>query len=347
MTNYLCNTFRRVKANWEASMKNKKLGLILLFSFAVALTGCNKEENITDVSAVEEDETGFGITLEEQQMCAEYAAGVLMKYNAGSNMRVLEGKKLEIQKAEEQKKKEQEEKRQQLANEYEASKEKETGKKKDGSGEHSGNSSGVKSGVTNYINDMSVATGTDSFSIRYDGYEVAKSYSENDDFFSVDAVKGKILVIAKFLVTNNGSDTESFNMYSNGGKYSLNLNGESYKAQQTLLLNDLSMYKGEVNSGETIHTVLVFEIAEEKVSDVNNMELDITVEDAVSTMILQADGGNDVPVAEETMDIAEEYQAALQAEENAATEETAPEAETESNGGNVTVVGSNNSISYE
>ena len=39
---------------------------------------------------------------EEQKMYAEYAAGVLMKYNAGTNNRVLEGQKLIQQEAKEE-----------------------------------------------------------------------------------------------------------------------------------------------------------------------------------------------------------------------------------------------------
>jgi len=151
-------------------MKNRKISLMLLFSFALTLTGCNKEENIQNQNQVvvtetpeEIDETGFGITLEEQRMCAEYAAGVLMKYNAGSNMRVLEGMKLQNMEAKEQAQKAQEEKREQLAAEYQANK-KESSEEKSNKDNSLGNSSSDSAAAISYISDMSVATGTDAFS---------------------------------------------------------------------------------------------------------------------------------------------------------------------------------------
>jgi len=346
--------------NLEDSMKKRNLSLILLCSFALALTGCNKGDKTENGDVVVEtqtpeeiDETGFGITLEEQRLCAEYAAGVLMKYNAGSNMRVLEGKKLVQMDAKEQAKKAQEEKREQLAAEYQANKKQNSSQKEEQTSSNGSSSSDVTPTIS-YINDMSTATGTDAFSIQYDGYEITDSYSgEEGEFFAIEAVKGKVLLVAKFAVTNISGQTENFNMYSNQGKYRLHLNDGSYKAQQTLLLNDLSMYKGDVESGATMETVLVFEVPQEKVASVDKMELSITIGDEVNTMLLQ--GGNSLvnvseEIKEETgSDLAEEYEAALQAEEEAmnnAVEMDEEETE-ESSGGNVTTVGSNNSITHE
>lgn len=347
--------------NLEDSMKKRNVSLILLCSFALAMTGCNKEENAGngEVAVVEQvpkevDETGFGITLEEQRLCAEYAAGVLMKYNAGSNMRVLEGKKLVQMDAIEQAQKAQQERREQLASEYQANKKQNNKKEDKTSGDKSANGSSSSVSTVNYINDMSVAAGTDAFSINYDGYEVTSSYSGTEgDFFAVEAVKGKVLLVTKFAVTNISGQTENLNMYSNQGKYRLNVNGEYYKAQQTLLLNDLSMYKDDIESGATVETVLVFEIPEDKVSNIGLMELNITIGDEVNTMLLQ--GGTAVVNVEETVEeennseLAEEYEAALLAEEEAMenSQETESNETEESSGGNVTVVGSNNSITHE
>ena len=204
----------------------------------------------------------------------------------------------------------------------------------------------------NYINDLSTATGTEAFSIQYDGYEVTSSYSGMEDFFTVEATPGKVLLVTKFAVTNISDQSENLNLYSAQTKFKLKLNEESYKAQQTLLLNDLSMYKEDLEAGATAQTVLVFEIPEASASNTGNMELKITVEDKESTMLLQ--GGSAVvnvkeEQSEEVTDLAAEYEAALQAEE-ANQEEVDSESgtmEEEKSGGNVTVVGSNHSISYQ
>ena len=76
-------------------MKKSKIIFFLIICILVTvLTGCSKKEAEDIVSIEVEEENMFGLTESEQMMYAEYAAGVLMKYNAGSNMRVLEGQKL-------------------------------------------------------------------------------------------------------------------------------------------------------------------------------------------------------------------------------------------------------------
>ena len=138
-----------------------------------------------------------------------------------------------------------------------------------------------------------------------------------------------------------------FDLASKQGKYMLNVNGASYKAQQTLLLNDLGMYQGEVEAGANVETVLLFEVPAETVSEIGNMELSIEVGDKVNTMLLQ--GGSVTANTSETQnnedvsDLAEEYEAALLEEEQNALEESSEteeeETQNENDGGNVTVIG--------
>ena len=76
-------------------MKKNKLGFLLIICAAsLMFVGCNKKETEVVTGIEIEEENMFGLTESEQKMYAEYAAGVLMKYNAGSNMRILEGQKL-------------------------------------------------------------------------------------------------------------------------------------------------------------------------------------------------------------------------------------------------------------
>ena len=338
--------------------KMKLTSFLIIGMCSVMLVGCNKEkEDVAAEAVIEaEEENMFGLTAGEQRMYAEYAAGALMKYNAGSNMRILEGQTLINQEAKEKAAKEQAEKRAQLAAEYEANKKENSDKKND---QNSGDgSSGSSEGVAiSYITDMSQATGTDAFSIIYDGYEITDSYpnSGEDILMAMDATSGKLLLVTKYKVTNISGQTENLNIFSKQGKFKLKLNGKSYKSQYTLLLDDLSMYKGDLEAGETMEGVLIFEIPEAEASNVNDMVLSITVDGESSSM--QLEGGSTVmwtetveeaeseedsivtesieldqneldenPQDEEYNDLAEEYMEALEAE-NA--------------GGNVTVVGSN------
>jgi len=270
-------------------MKKNKLVSLLMISMSLAmLVGCNKEkEEVTAQIVVEEERNMFGLTEGEQKMYAEYAAGVLMKYNAGSNMRVLEGRELVNQEAKEQAAREQAAKREQAAAEYAANAAKENEKKEN---QGSGSGSSQESSVS-YINNMATATGDDDFSITYTGYEVTDSYptSGEDILLAIDAAPGKVFLVTKYSVTNNSSQTEELDMFSKQAKFKIKLNGTNYKSQYTLLLDDLSMYKGEIDAGATIDTVLIFEIPEAAVSDMGDMVLSITAGDGTDYM--QLSGG--------------------------------------------------------
>lgn len=341
-------------------MKKIKLTSFLIIGICSAvLVGCNKEKEVVVAEAVVETEERnmFGLTESEQRMFAEYAAGALMKYNADSNMRVLEGKMLINQEAKEQADKELAEKRAKLAAEYEANKKSNKKEEQNSGGSSSGGAEGIEA---SYISDMSQATGTNAFSIIYDGYEITDSYpnSGDDILMAMDAASGKLLLVTKYKVTNISGQTENLNMFSKQSKFRLNLNGKRYKSQYTLLVNDLSMYKGEMDAGETMEGILIFEIPETEASNVNDMVLSITVDGESSSMQLQ--GGSTVmwtETAEESLeseelgqelleeetsdteynDLAEEYLNALE-DENAGISynENTPSTD----GGNVTVVGS-------
>ena len=283
-------------------MKKSKIIFFLIICILVTvLTGCSKKEAEDIVSVEVEEENMFGLTGSEQMMYAEYAAGVLMKYNAGSNMRVLEGQKLINQEKKEQAAREQEERRQQLAAEYEANKKNDSNKNGSSNSDGSGGSS-EGSGIS-YISDMAQATGMDAFSIIYDGYEVTDSYpnSGEDILMAMDATNGKLLMVTKYKVTNISNQTENLNMFSKQAKFKLKINGKSYKSQYTLLLDDLSMYKGDIDAGETIEGVLIFEIPEAEATNVNDMLLSVSVDGESSSMQLQ--GGSMVTWTETVEEI--------------------------------------------
>ena len=108
---------------------------------------------------------------------------------------------------------------------------------------------------------------------------------------AMDAREGKVFLVTKFSVTNISGRTENFNMFSKQGKFRISMDGERYKSQYTLLLDDLSMYKGDIDAGETIDMVLIFEIPQSAASNVNDMVLSITIDDQSSSMQLQGGSG--------------------------------------------------------
>ena len=131
--------------------KIRLFSLLIIGMMAFTFSACNKKEEVVEVVAETEEVNMFGLTDEEQKMYAEYAAGVLMKYNAGTNNRVLEGQKLVQQEAKEAAAREQALRREQLAAEYD--KNKNSNKKENTS---SGSASGETSTGVSYISDITV-----------------------------------------------------------------------------------------------------------------------------------------------------------------------------------------------
>lgn len=352
--------------------KIRLFALCIISMVAFSLSACSKKEEIVEepIEVVAAEEVNmFGLTDEEQKMYAEYAAGVLMKYNAGTNNRVLEGQKLIQQEAKEEATREQALRREQLAAEYEEGKK--TNKKENTSSNSSnGSSSGISSSV-NYISDMASVAGMNDFSIRYIGCEITDSYPKAGDdlFMAMDATTGKVLLVAEFEVTNNSAEAKNFDMFSNQGKFKLKINGKNYKSQYTLLLNDLSMYKGQLEANESVDTVLIFEIPQTEAGNTGDMTLAITIDgnteymslngnvlsnvegnveqetveasesiEADSVVLEESDGNLEEPDDnEEISDLAEEYMEALEALESGNVYESSEN----SSSGNVTVVGSN------
>lgn len=321
--------------------KNTMFFLLVTGMLAFAATGCQSEKTAEDTVVESTEETNFGLTASEQKVYAEYAAGVLMKYNAGTNMRVLEGQRLVKAEEEEQAVLDKAQKRQ----------EKEESIKESTKEEGSAASFEEES----YVSDMASLVEMDMFSIKYSGYEIAESYpTQGDDvFMAMDATEGKRLLVTKFSVMNKSDSSQSFDMFSKQAKFKVSVNGKTYKSQYTLLMDDLSMYKGELEAGENLLMVLIFEIPE-NFESIGSMEMTITAGEKKGTMLLE-NGGSQIISEEESVesdaaaeeilsednDLAEEYMEALEAEEGMESLEE-EEAWENQKTGTVTVVGSHN-----
>ncbi len=260
--------------------KRNYLIAALICSLSLSLAGCGSQE--------------LNLTESEQKLITEYAASILMQYNAGSNMRILTGRELELAEAEEQVRLEQEARRQQAALEYQ------------NAGGEAGTTTtttvgGAEGMVTSTAAGDNVAAISDlgnffateglsaGFSITYQNYEVTDSYSdpqEGDLMMAMDATPGKKLLVVHFSVTNNNGEAALLDVLSLGGKFRLKIDGETILSQYTLLLNDLSMYKGTIEAGATMDAVLVFEISEAQ-SAPGELELSVALGEQRGVIRLQ------------------------------------------------------------
>lgn len=240
--------------------------VILVLSAAMLLSGCGAK--MPDLTA------------EQSKQVAEYAAGLLMKYDTKHASRLLSDAELEKELArlealaqrkaeletmdqalEEQKQKEQE------LSDIPVIEQGETG------------------AAGQYIEDF---YGIDGITIRYQGYEVADAYPESGEelYFRMQASNGKKLVVVKFAAKNETTEEKMLDMISIVPRFKIGINDEAARyALSTLLLDDLANYRGTLEAGEEITLVLMAEISEDLAANMESISL-IMQNDSNSATIL-------------------------------------------------------------
>lgn len=233
---------------------------------ALVLTGCAGEVNLS------EDDTA---------RVAQYAADLVLKYDSNYKERLLT---LEEQKEAKEKLRlaaEKDAKLQELLEQKNQAKTQETGKK--GTGSNSKNTDSAKNeepAVLYFLNDVIKAEG---FSFQSNGFEVAEEYPQVDDenkdiSMELRATAGKKLLIVKYSITNTTDTKAECDLFSKDISAKAVVNG-SIKADSmvTMLLNDFSTLKAQIEPGASYEAVLAFEIPEEA-ANVESLELSMTVE---------------------------------------------------------------------
>ncbi|MDE7231749.1 MAG: hypothetical protein K2N37_01540 [Lachnospiraceae bacterium] len=208
---------------------------VLLCGLAVALltAGCGEMPDLTQ---------------EETDLIAEYAAGILLKYDRDQINRLVdipideevEEEALPPEEAEEQTEPEEEE----STAVVDVSQDEET--------------EPTVSSVEQYY-------GVPNVMITYTGYEVADSYppsSEGEDIvFSMEASAGTQLLVLKFNAQNLSGEDQNLNMLGYGARFRVSVNGESSKgALATMLVNDMQTYNDVIPASSTVELVSIVEI---------------------------------------------------------------------------------------
>jgi hypothetical protein len=119
--------------------------------------------------------------------------------------------------------------------------------------------------------------GSDNIHIDCKDARIATSYVE-DTYYAMDADADEVYVIVDIDVTNNGTDAVETDFLSRQPSFRVTVNGE-YQAnsEMTILMNDFSTYDEEVPAGETVGTVLIFQVPEE-VTDITSIDLTVSVD---------------------------------------------------------------------
>ena len=231
----------------------KKVFLVLCV--AMILSGCGAE--IPDM------------TEEQSKAVAEYAAGLLMKYDTHHDSRLLSdaelAKELERLEALALRKAELVEMDQALKEQKEEAK-----KEQDDTTVVMPEENAVQG---QYVDEF---YGLEGVKIRYQGYHMADAYPEGgeDIYFRMQANSGNKLLVVEFLAKNQSETDASIDMISIAPRFKVGINGEAARyALSTLLMDDLANYRGTLAAGEEVALVVITEISEETAESVESISL--------------------------------------------------------------------------
>lgn len=222
------------------------------------------------------------MTQEEEQMIGEYAARLLLKYDANSRSRLVSREEVE---AEELRQAELEEKKkaEEAAREAQEEKEQENHTSVAGTEQQPG---------ANAVGKPEEFFGLpEGIVISYKGYEVCDSYPQDDEtntYFALDATEGKQLVVLKFNMENQSQTEQHIDILSQNATMRVTANG-SYgrNVLTTMLMDDLSTYVGDIPAGETVEVVLLAELDNDVANNISTLMLNLKNESKTCTIQLK------------------------------------------------------------
>lgn len=241
------------------------------------------------------------LTTEEEEMVTEYATSLLLKYDSENHTRLVdvdsyvnayetakalydeqEAAYYEAKEEEENERKAENAKQEEL-NSVESSEEK----------TESGSSHNDGTGGATVTDSRSIDSvlGLNDVTITYTGYSTGNEYPEEngDIYLGIVATTGKEILTLYFDVTNNSSEAQNIDIFDINPSFKLSVNGGSYASvYETLLEDDLSLYTGTFNAGETKQLVLITEVSEGTVVTSLGMKVSLG-SDSITKSLMQSE----------------------------------------------------------
>lgn len=228
----------------------KVISYLLICIFCLGLCGCTAFPNYSE---------------EDMDLVAEYASGLLVQYSAVSDNRLVDVEEamLTMEENEEQKEEQEEipEEEPEMSQDETEIVPEETPVV---------DNTEIIEEITYPINDV---MGVDLLTVSCNGYEVKESYPDGSGaFFALDAGDNCKLVVVKYTLINNTDSSVNVNMLESNVSFKVSLDGNGYQyALSTMLLDDISTYVGELESGTSVELVLISEWKEEEVNNITNL----------------------------------------------------------------------------
>ncbi len=114
------------------------------------------------------------------------------------------------------------------------------------------------------------------------------NYPEEGEFFSLNASRGKKLLVLHFSIANTGEQEQNIDILGSGAIFSVTVN-ETYtrRALTVMALNDLSTYEGTVAAGEKADAILVIEVEGDMAENISSVSLQVKKEEKAHTLKLE------------------------------------------------------------
>ena len=120
-------------------------------------------------------------------------------------------------------------------------------------------------------------------SITYGGSYVSNDYIEGSAY-SVDASAGNIYYIMKFTLTNTTATDVEVENVTKGLNFKLVYGDKTASSEVTFLMTDLSTYYGTIPAGQSVETVLLFEVPEESAEQITEPKLQILIDQVLKNI---------------------------------------------------------------
>lgn len=236
----------------------KWISVFLICCMTFALVGCGNK--IPDLSE------------KDMNMVTEYAAGLLLKYDANYQAKLLDDKALS--EAEELQKKVEEAAALRAQIEAQAAERAHNKNQSDSSGESGEESAAVQSTPA----DLAAFLDLGQVSVSCNGVEIKDSYPESSEelVFAIQASPGHKLAVVHIYVTNVGSSESNLDIMGKNASFRMALNGgNAHGVMYTMLENDFALYQGNIQPGQTLDLVLLADIPEEECTQMNSVSLSV------------------------------------------------------------------------
>ena len=125
----------------------------------------------------------------------------------------------------------------------------------------------------------------DSIKITYEGSQVTNTYKEGSAYL-VDAKEGKTFYVMKFKLTNVTGKDIVVNNAAKSPQVKLVSDAATAKSEVTFLSSDFSTYQGTIKAGESVETILLFEVSEKSANQIKSPKLQIKIGKTTKTIKL-------------------------------------------------------------